>query len=107
MKVLAVGVWGRSHWILDVIGRGAVRCLPANVCPSDEEAYSMTGGGIVGALFGAVLGFTLSAQSHGLSVAAGTIIGSLVGLFTGIGCGAIVDSVDEYIRALLNSLNSR
>jgi hypothetical protein len=57
MKVLAVGVWGRSHWILDVIGRGAVRCLPANVCPADEEAYSMTGGAIVGALFGAVLGF--------------------------------------------------
>jgi hypothetical protein len=50
---------------------------------------------------------TLSAQSHGLSLVAGTIIGSLVGIFTGIGCGAIVDGVDEYIRALLNSLNSR
>lgn len=105
MKPLADGVWGTSHWLLDFIGRCAFRCLPAKACPSDDEAYTMTGGAIVCALFGALLGFALSAQSHDLSVVAGTVIGSLVGVSTGVGCGAIVQSVDNYIHALLNSLN--
>ncbi len=107
MKALAVGVWGTSHWVLDLIGRGAVRCLPAKACPRDEDAYSMTGGAIVGALFGAALGFALSDQAHHLSLLAGTILGTLVGISTGIGCGAIVQSVDDYIRSVINSLNAR
>lgn len=107
MKALAVGVWGTSHWILDLIGRGAVRCFPANSSPSDDEAYSMTGGAVLGTLIGAVLGYTLSAESRGLSLVGGALIGSLVGITTGIGCGAIVQSVDDYIRAVLNSLKSQ
>lgn len=104
MKTLPDGIWGRSHWLLDLIGRGAVRCLPASACPREDEAYSMTGGAIVGSLIGAALGFILSDESHGLSLLAGAVIGGLVGITTGIGCGAIVQSVDDYIRALLNSL---
>ncbi len=107
MKALAEGIWGRSHWILEGIGRGALWCLPRRACPSDDDAFSMTGGAIVGALFGAVLGYALSAEAHGLSLVAGTIIGSLVGISTGICCGAIVQSVDDYIRAVLNSLKPR
>ncbi len=107
MRAMAAGVWGTSHWVLDLIGRGAVRCVHAHPSAGDNEAYSMTGGAIVGALFGSALGYTLSAQAHGLSVVAGTIIGCLVGISTGIGCGAIVQSVDDYIRAVLNSINSR
>jgi len=67
----------------------------------------MTGGAVLGALIGAVLGYTLSDESHHLNLIAGAIIGGLVGITTGIGCGAIVQSVDDYIRALLNSLKSQ
>lgn len=107
MKALACGFWGTSHWVLDVIGRGALWCIPSHASSRDDEAYSMTGGAIVGALFGTVLGFALSAQSHGLSPVTGTIIGGLLGISTGICCGAIVQSVDEYICSVLNSLNTR
>jgi hypothetical protein len=61
----------------------------------------------VGAIFGAGLGFILSARSPGLSAVAGTTMGSLIGISTGIGCGAIVQIVDEYIDAVLNALNSK
>ena len=107
MKAPAEGIWGTSHWMLDRIGRGAIWCLPAHPCPSDDDAYCMTGGAIVGALFGAALGYALSTQAPHLSIVAGTIIGALVGVSTGIGCGAIVQSVDDYIRAVLNSLGRR
>ena len=107
MKTLACGVWGTSHWVLDWIGRGAMWCLPAKASTHDDEAYSLTGGAIVGALFGAALGFALSDQSHSRNLAAGTIIGTLLGISMGICCGAIVQSVDEYICTVLNSINSR
>ena len=107
MKALTYGFWGTSHWILDLIGRGTVRCIPAQTSVGDDEVYSMTGGAIVGAIFGAGLGFLLSALSPSLNVDAGMAIGSLIGVSTGIGCGAIVQIVDEYIDTVLNGISSK
>jgi hypothetical protein len=107
MKALAGGVWGTSHRILDSIGRGALSCLPLHARPRDNEALSLTGGAIVGALLGGGLGFILSDESHHLNLIAGAIIGGLVGVTTGIGWGGIVQSVDDYIRTLLNSVSRR
>ena len=105
MKALADGVWGTSRWLLDLIGRGTFRCLPANACPSDDEAYSMTGGAVAGALIGAVLGFTLSAERPDLSAVVGAILGSLTGICIGVGWGAIVECTDRFIRDALDSLS--
>jgi hypothetical protein len=107
MKAVASGFWGTSHWILDWIGRGTAWCFHTKLAPSEDMAYAMTGGAILGAVVGAMFGFILSAESHGFNAVAGMVIGGLLGLSTGIGCGAIVESVDEYIRAWLNSLNSK
>lgn len=108
MKALFVdGIWGTFHWMLDSIGRGIVWFLHAGDSPHDDEVYAMTGGGTVGAIFGSWIGFMLSTQSSGVSSVAGAIIGGTVGGCTGVFCGAIVQIVDDYIDALLNSLDSQ
>lgn len=107
MKAFANGVWGTSHWILDLTGKATVWLLHAKTTPHDDEAYAMTGGAIFGAFFGAILGFLLSADSHSFNQVAGTIFGSALGICTGIMWGAIVQIVDDYIDAAINSLNSR
>ena len=107
MKAAANGFWGTSHWILDCIGRGTAWCFRTKLTPSEDMAYAMTGGAILGAAVGAIFGFILSAESHGFNAVEGMAIGGVLGLSMGIGCGAIVESVDEYIRAWLNSFNSK
>lgn len=107
MKPVVVGVWGTSHWVLDLIGRSAVWCLHANAYPKDDDLYSIIGSAIVGAVFGVALGFTFAVHSHDLSPVAGTAIGSLMGTCTGICCGAIVQCVDDFIRHALHSLDQQ
>ena len=107
MKSFAVGVWGTSHWFLDGIGRGACWLLHAKATPHDDEAYAMTGGGILGAIYGVTFGFLLSTESHSFNATAGTIFGGLMGICTGIITGAVVQIVDDYIDDAIDSLNSR
>lgn len=103
--MLAGGFWGTSHFILDSIGRGTTWFFHARVSPHDEEVYSMTGGGTIGAFFGAGIGLIATAQSGGLSPVAGALIGGMVGICTGVFSGAIVQIVDDYIDALASFLN--
>ena len=107
MKIRAVGVWGTAHWTLDLIGRGAVRFIPTKTSWSQVDAYSVTGGAVVGTVFGALLSFTWSDESHASAIPAGVAIGSLLGLCIGVMFGAVVQTVDEAIDDWLNSLNSK
>jgi hypothetical protein len=107
MKAVAIGFWGTSHWILDWVGRGTAWCFPGKLSPCEDVGYCMTGGAILGTIVGAAIGFILSAESHGFNPVEGMTIGGLVGISIGIGCGAIVQSIDEYIRTWLNSFNSK
>jgi hypothetical protein len=108
MKALVVGgFWGTSHWILDSVGRGVAWLFHPWVSPHDDEVYAMLGGATTCAIFGAWVGFMTSAQSRGLSPIAGSVLGGMVGACTGVFCGAIVQMIDDYIDALVNSINSR
>lgn len=107
MKKLTVGVWGTAHWSLDLIGRTAVGLFPTRTSSSEGGAYSITGGGVVGAIFGALLGFAWSDESQALAIPVGMSIGSLLGLCIGVMFGAVVETVDDAVEDWLNSLNSR
>jgi hypothetical protein len=107
MSVSARGFWGTTCWALDWIGRGAALICPAKISSTEEEPYAMTGGAIVGAIFGVALGFILSDESHVMSNLAAATLGGLIGVCTGIAFGATVQIVDDFINAWLNSLNSR
>ena len=48
-----------------------------------------------------------SAQSRGVIPVAGAILGGMVGADQGVFCGAIVHIVDDYIDALVNSINAQ
>jgi hypothetical protein len=106
MKAKADGFWGAAHWILDVIGRGAAWFLPTKRAVSEDEVYAMTGGAVVGVLFGGILGLVLSDESHAINVVTGATIGGLVGAWTGMISGAIVQTVDEAVHEWLNSVDS-
>jgi len=67
----------------------------------------MTGGAIVGAVFGIALGFVLCNDSHDMSNSAGALLGGLIGVCTGIAFAATVQIVDDSINAWINSLRSR
>ena len=84
MNVQAVGFWGTTHWILDVIGRGAACVLSDSTPRRDEEACAMMGGGALGVIFGAAVGLLLSDQSRDMNAAAGAALGALVGACSGV-----------------------
>jgi hypothetical protein len=107
VRVSARGFWGTTYWALDSIGRGAAWLLPRKISSSEEEVYAMTGGAIVGAVFGIALGFVLCNDSHDMSNSAGALLGGLIGVCTGIAFAATVQIVDDSINAWINSLRSR
>jgi uncharacterized membrane protein len=105
MRVLAYGFWGTSHWVLDVIGRGAACVLPRKASQRDDVACAIAGGAVLGVIFGAIFGFMLSEESRDLSAIAGAALGCLLGACTGAIYGAIVEVVDDEITAFLKSLH--
>lgn len=107
MKKLGVGVWGTAHWGLDLIGRAAAWLIPTKTSSREDDAYSITGGAIVGAIFGALLGFAWSDESQAMTTHVGVAIVSLLGLCIGVMFGAVVQTVDDAIDDWLNSLNSK
>lgn len=107
MKPQACGFWGISHWILDAVGRGTLWCLPERMHPKGDGAYSLIGGALLGALFGAAFGFFLFDQPSGLDPVTGAMIGALLGLCMGICCGATIQSTDNLIRGMLRSLGPK
>jgi hypothetical protein len=107
MKRLAIGIWGTAHWSLDQIGRAAAWRFPAKTLSSEDEAYSITGGAIVGAIFGVLLGFVWSDEPQAMTILARATIGGLLGLCIGVMMGAVIQTVDDAIDDWLNSLNSQ
>ena len=107
MKKLPVGVWGNAHWSLDLIGRTAAGLFPIKAHWIEGCTYSITGGAIVGAIFGALLGFAWSDESLALTTPSGVAIGSLLGLCIGVMFGAVVQTVDDAVDDWLSSSNSK
>jgi hypothetical protein len=107
MKRLAIGVWSTAHWSLDRIGRAATGHFPTKTLSSEDEACSITGGAIVGAIFGVLLGFALSDELQATTTLARAAIGGLLGLCVGVMLGAVIQTVDDAIDEWLNSLNSK
>jgi hypothetical protein len=107
MKKLSVGVWGTTHWSLDLIGKGAARFFSIKTFSNENDTYSVIGGAVVGAIFGALLGFALSDESRAMTIPVGTVIGGLVGVCTGMMFGGIVLTVDDVIDEWLNRMNSK
>jgi hypothetical protein len=107
MKRLAIGVWSTAHWSLDRIGRAATGHFPTKTLSSEDEACSITGGAIVGAVFGVLLGFALSDELQATTTLARAAIGGLLGLCVGVMLGAVIQTVDDAIDEWLNSLNSK
>jgi len=107
MKRLVIGVWSTAHWSLDQIGRAATGHFPTKTLSSQDEAYSITGGAIVGAIFGTLLGFAWSDEPQAMTNLARAAIGGLLGLCIGVMFGAVIQTVDDAIDQWLNSLNSK
>lgn len=107
MKKLGVGVWGTAHWSLDLIGRAAAWLILTKTSSREDDAYSITGGAIVGAISGALLGFTWSDESQAMATQVGVAIVTLLGLCIGVMFGAVVQTVDDAIDGWLDSLNSK
>jgi hypothetical protein len=107
MKRLAIGVWSTAHWSLDQIGRAAAGHFPAKTLSSEDGAYSIAGGAVVGAIFGALLGFAWSDEPKAMTTLAKAAIGGLLGLCIGVMLGAVIQTVDDAIDEWLNSLNSK
>jgi gas vesicle protein len=67
----------------------------------------MMGGAVVSGIFGAIVGLLLADQSHSVNAATGAIFGFLLGVCAGVIVGATVQVVDDWIKELLNSIDSR
>jgi hypothetical protein len=107
MKALAGGFWGTAHWTLDLIGRGTARVCPGKTFIREDDVYCMTGGAAVTSIFGAFLGLLLADQSHTIDLMTGVVFGILVGLCTGVIVGATVQVVDDWIKEMLSSVDSK
>ena len=97
MKRLAIGVWSTAHWSLDQIGRAVTGHFPTKTLSSEDEAYSITGGAIVGAIFGVLLGFAWSDEPHAMTTLARAAIGGLLGLCIGVMFGAVMTLPSECV----------
>jgi hypothetical protein len=74
----------------------------------DESALcAATGGALVCALFGGVVGFALSNLSRNIDAIGGMILGGLLGIYIGFIFGACVETVSSTIKGLLKSLGSK
>jgi hypothetical protein len=65
----------------------------------------MTGGAILGVIFGAVSGYMISEEAHNINVIVGAALGGLIGASTGIIYGAFVEVMDDWIKTYLNPRN--
>jgi hypothetical protein len=108
MIEFAPGLWDIADRSLQWIGRGATGLVLKRPSRGDESAtYAVTGGALVCAVFGGVVGFTLSHASQDTGAIGGTILGGSLGVCLGIIFGSFVVAVDSAIKDLLRSLNSK
>jgi hypothetical protein len=105
---LTPGFWDIADQILQWIGRSAAWHLLRRQFTRDESALcAATGGALVCAVFGGVVGFALSDLSRSINAIGGTILGGLLGISIGFIFGASVETVSNTIKDLLRSLDSR
>jgi hypothetical protein len=107
MRSLRIGIWSFSHQALDWIGRGAVWLLSRKASLQEDTAYAATGGALVSGIFGAVVGIILSDRSHDIHAVGGAVLGGLFGVCMGIIFGSIVAVIDDSIKDMLKSLDSK
>jgi hypothetical protein len=105
MNALSHGFWGTVDQSLQWIGRGATRLLGRRTGTSEENA--LIGGALFCAVFGAVVGFAFSQLSRSIDTTGGVIIGILLGVCSGIFLGSFVETIDDAIKNVLSSLNSK
>ena len=108
MNGLTLGFWDTADQSLQWIGRSAAWLLLRRHSTRDESALcAATGGALVCAVFGGVVGFTLSDSSRDLGAIGRTILGGLLGVCTGMFFGVFVETVDSTIKDLLRSVSSK
>ena len=74
----------------------------------DESALcAATGGALVCAVFGGVVGFALSGLSRDMGAIGGAILGGLLGLCFGFIFGVSVEALSSIMKNLLRSLGSK
>jgi hypothetical protein len=105
---LTLGFWDIADQSLQWFGRGAAWLLLRKHFTRDESALcAATGGAIVCAVFGGVVGFVLSNLSRTIDVIGGAILGGLLGGCLGIIFGVSVEAVSSTMKGLLRSLDSK
>jgi uncharacterized protein YcfJ len=108
MNGLTFGVWDSADQSLQWIGRSAAWLLLRRRFTRDESAFcAATGGSLVCAVFGGVVGFVLSGLSRDMSTIDATILGGSLGVCLGFVFGATVETVSSTIKHMLRSLDSK
>ena len=108
MNGLTPGIWDIADQSLQWLGRGAIcQLLRRQYTTDDCDLYAATGGALVCAAFGGVVGFVFSGPSRDLGAIDGTILGGLLGVCVGMLFGSFVESVDASIKDMLRYLNSK
>lgn len=102
---MRLGLWGVVDELLQWIGRGVAELLTRR--RGSEAGNAVIGGAVMGAVFGVVWGFALSDFSRSMAVSGGAAIGGLLGACFGVFFGSLVEIVDETIRDVLGSLQSK
>lgn len=105
MTAFTLGFWGTVDGSLQWVGKCASRLLARRSCSAEENA--VIGGVLVCAVLGGLTGFALSDFSRDMTVTVGAIIGTLVGACMGVLFGSFVETVDDTIKHVLSSLNSK
>jgi hypothetical protein len=105
---LTLGFWEIADQILQWIGRSAAWLLLRKHFTRDENALcAATGGALVCAVFGGVVGFALSDLSRDMGAIGGAILGGLLGLCFGFIFGVSVEALSSTMKDLLRSLGSK
>jgi uncharacterized protein YcfJ len=105
VNVFTLGFWGAVDLFLQWIGKTAAKALTRKSGSAEENA--VIGGALVCAAFGGVIGFALSDFSRDMAVTAGAVIGGMLGACMGVFFGSFVETVDDTIKNVLASLNSK
>jgi len=102
-----LGFWDIADQSLQWIGRSAAWLLLRKHFTREESALcAATGGALVCAVFGGVVGFALSDLSRSIDAIGETILGGMLGVCLGSIFGVSVETVSNTIKELLRSLGS-
>jgi hypothetical protein len=105
---LRLGFWDIADQSLQWFGRGAAWLLLRKHFTRDESTLcAATGGALVCAVLGGVVGFALSDFSRTIDVIGGAMLGGLLGVCLAIIFGVSVEVVSSTMKDLMRSLDSK